>query len=229
MMDSPTETKTWQSLLAGEKEQPYFQQIMAFLTQERAAGKTIYPPQKDIFNALKLTPFADVRVVIIGQDPYHGPKQAHGLAFSVQPGIPAPPSLQNIFLELKNDLGCPVPQHGCLESWAKQGVLLLNTVLTVEAGKPQSHAQIGWQRFTDKVIDCLNDHPHSIVFLLWGAPAQQKARLINPYKHRVLTAPHPSPLSAHRGFLGCKHFSQTNALLKDMGREEINWTLAAGS
>lgn len=221
-MDS-TQTATWQSLLAGEKSQPYFRKILEFLDKERASGKTIYPPQKDIFNALKLTPFADVAVVVIGQDPYHGPHQAHGLAFSVQPGIPSPPSLQNIFLELKNDLNCPPPKSGCLENWAKQGVLLLNTVLTVEAGKPQSHANIGWQQFTDKVIECLNEHPQGMVFLLWGAPAQQKARLINPFKHRILTAPHPSPLSAHRGFLGCKHFSKTNELLTQMGRSPIVW------
>ena len=219
------QTATWQSLLAGEKEQPYFRKILDFVEKERAAGKIIYPPQKDVFNALKLTPFADVRVVILGQDPYHGPKQAHGLAFSVQPGVPPPPSLQNIFLELKNDLGCIPPKNGFLESWAKQGVLLLNTTLTVEAGKPQSHANIGWQQFTDKVIECLNDHPQGIVFLLWGAPAQQKSRLINPFKHRILTAPHPSPLSAHRGFLGCKHFSKANELLKQLGREAINWQL----
>lgn len=225
MADSDTETMTWQSLLADEKKQPYFQQILAFLEKEHAAGKTIYPPQKDIFNAIKLTPFADVRVVILGQDPYHGPNQAHGLAFSVRPGVPPPPSLQNIFLELKNDLGIPIPEHGCLEKWARQGILLLNTSLTVEAGKPQSHAKIGWEKFTDKVIECLNEHPKSIVFLLWGSPAQQKARLINPYKHRILTAPHPSPLSAHRGFLGCKHFSKTNEILRQSGRDEIDWSL----
>lgn len=224
-MTEKVQAETWQSLLAGEKQQPYFREILAFLEKERAAGKIIYPPQKDIFNALKLTSFADVRVVIIGQDPYHGAGQAHGLAFSVQPGVPPPPSLQNIFLELKNDLGCTISKNGCLEKWAHQGVLLLNATLTVEAGKPQSHANIGWQRFTDKVIECLNDHPQGIVFLLWGAPAQKKAQLVNPYKHRILTAPHPSPLSAHRGFLGCKHFSQANALLREMGRGEINWQL----
>ena len=223
MMDLPAQTVSWQSLLASEKEQPYFRQIMDFLEKERAAGKVIYPPKKDIFNAFKLTPFADVRVVILGQDPYHGPNQAHGLAFSVQPGVPPPPSLQNIFLELKNDLSATPPKNGCLESWAKQGVLLLNTTLTVEAGKPQSHANNGWQKFTDRVIDCLNEHPYGIVFLLWGAPAQQKSRLINPFKHRILTAPHPSPLSAHRGFLGCKHFSKANELLQQMGRGQINW------
>lgn len=226
MTQLPAEVITWQTVLAGEKEQAYFQQILNLLEKERSSGKVIYPPQKDIFNALKLTPFAEVRAVILGQDPYHGPGQAHGLAFSVRQGVPPPPSLQNIFLELKNDLGICPPKHGCLESWAKQGVLLLNATLTVEAGKPQSHAQIGWQRFTDKIISCLNEHPQGIVFLLWGSPAQQKSRLINPYKHRILTAPHPSPLSAHRGFLGCKHFSAANSLLKQMGREEIDWRLS---
>lgn len=214
---------TWQSLLVDEKGKPYFREILAFLEKEYRHGKVIYPPKKDIFNALKLTPFADVRVVIIGQDPYHGAGQAHGLAFSVQPGVQPPPSLKNIFLELKNDLGCKPPYQGNLENWAKQGVLLLNTTLTVEAGKPQSHAHIGWQQFTDKVISCLNDHPEGIVFLLWGAPAQQKARLVNTQKHRILMTSHPSPLSCHRGFLGCKHFSQTNELLKQMHRGEINW------
>jgi len=217
---------TWQTLLAAEKEKPYFKQIMAFLEKERASGKTIYPPQKDIFNAIKLTPFMDARIVIIGQDPYHGPKQAHGLAFSVQPGVTIPPSLQNIFLELKNDLGCIPPKQGCLEDWAKQGVLLLNATLTVEAGKPQSHAHIGWQKFTDQIILGLNEHPQGIVFLLWGAPAQQKAQLINPHKHRILTASHPSPLSCYRGFMGCKHFSKANELLREMGRGEIDWHLS---
>lgn len=216
---------SWQSLLAGEKEQPYFKKILQFLEKEKADGKIVYPPQKDIFNSIKLTPFSEVKVVIIGQDPYHGANQAHGLAFSVQPGIAVPPSLQNIFLELKNDLGCTTPKNGCLEAWAKQGVLLLNTVLTVEAGKPQSHAKIGWEQFTNKVIESLNEHPQGIVFLLWGSPAQQKSQIINPFKHRILTAPHPSPLSAHRGFLGCKHFSKANVLLKEMGRAEINWQL----
>jgi len=216
---------TWQTLLAGEKKEPYFLKIMDFLKAERAAGKRIYPPQKDIFNAIKLTPYEDVRVVIIGQDPYHGPNQAHGLAFSVQPGIKPPPSLKNIFLELKNDLNVPIPEDSCLEKWAKQGVLLLNTVLTVEAGKAHSHAKIGWQHFTDKIIHCLNDHPEKIVFLLWGSPAQQKGRLVNAYKHRILTAPHPSPLSAHRGFLGCRHFSKANELLQQMNRGTIDWSL----
>lgn len=217
---------SWQTLLSGEKEQPYFQKILEFLKKEREAGKIIYPPQKDVFNALKLTPFETVKVVIIGQDPYHGPNQAHGLAFSVQRGVPPPPSLQNIFLELKNDLGILIPKHGCLEKWAEQGVLLLNTCLSVEAGKPQSHAGIGWQTFTDKVIECLNNHPQSIVFLFWGAPAQKKIPLVNPYKHKILTAPHPSPLSAHRGFLGCKHFSKTNQILQSLGRDPIDWNLA---
>lgn len=215
----------WHSLLGDEKEQPYFQKIMATLQQQRSQGKTIYPAQKDIFNALRLTPFADVKVVIIGQDPYHGPRQAHGLSFSVLPGVVPPPSLQNIFLELKNDLNLQIPKQGCLEKWAKQGVLLLNATLTVEAGNPQSHAKLGWQTFTDKVISSLNNHEKGIVFLLWGASAQQKSPLITNPQHFILCAPHPSPLSAHRGFLGCKHFSKANELLRKAGREIIDWQI----
>ncbi len=193
---------------------------MATLQEKRSQGKIIYPAQKDIFNALRLTPFADVKVVIIGQDPYHGPRQAHGLSFSVLPGIEPPPSLQNIFLELKNDLNVQIPKHGCLEKWAKQGVLLLNATLTVEARKYTMARKLGWQTFTDKVISSLNNHEKSIVFLLWGASAQQKSPLITNPKHFILCAPHPSPLSAHRGFLGCKHFSKANELLKKAGREK---------
>ncbi len=216
---------SWQTVLAGEKEKPYFQKIMNFLKEQRKQGKIIYPSQPEVFNALKLTPYSEVKAVIIGQDPYHGPNQAHGLAFSVRPGVKQPPSLQNIFLELQNDLGLPIPLHGCLEKWAKQGVLLLNAALTVEANKPQSHANIGWQQFTDKVITALNEHPQRIVFLLWGTSAQEKSQLVNPFKHSILTAPHPSPLSAYRGFMGCKHFSKTNELLRQLGREEIDWSL----
>lgn len=220
-----TELLTWANVLAEEKNKEYFQNILQFIKNERLAGKKIYPPQKDIFNAIKFTSFDKVKVVIIGQDPYHGPGQAHGLSFSVPSGIEPPPSLKNIFQELKNDLGIVTPTHGCLEKWAEQGVLLLNAVLTVEAGKPQSHANIGWQTFTDKVIESLNMHPKNIVFLLWGSSAQNKINLIDTKKHYILKAPHPSPLSAHRGFLGCKHFSKTNELLKKMDREEINWNL----
>ncbi|ABX79066.1 uracil-DNA glycosylase [Coxiella burnetii RSA 331] len=218
------ETQTWQTVLGEEKQEPYFQEILDFVKKERKAGKIIYPPQKDIFNALKLTPYEAIKVVILGQDPYHGPNQAHGLAFSVRPGVPAPPSLQNIFKELHADLGS-IPSHGFLEKWAKQGVLLLNAALTVEAGKPQSHANIGWHRFTDKVIESLNDHPEGIVFLLWGSYAQKKSQLITNLRHRILKAPHPSPLSAARGFLGCRHFSKANQLLHEMGRGEIDWAL----
>lgn len=225
-METPTATKTWQTFLSAEKTQPYFLQILDFIKSEQAAGKKIYPPSNGAFNAFKYTAFADVKVVIIGQDPYHGPRQAHGLCFSVQPGIAPPPSLLNIFKELHSDLGLPIPKHGCLESWAKQGVLLLNSVLSVEAGKPQSHANIGWERFTDKVISVLNEEKDGLIFLLWGSPAQRKGEKIDPNKHYILKAPHPSPLSAHRGFLGCKHFSKTNALLRQMNKSEINWSLS---
>ncbi len=220
-----TEIKTWKSVLAKEKQKPYFQHILDFVKKERVSGKIIYPIQTDIFNALKYTPFEKIKVVILGQDPYHGPGQAHGLCFSVPPGIPAPPSLKNIFKELHDDIGFTIPHHGCLEHWAKQGVLLLNTSLTVEQGKAGSHANIGWQRFTDCVIQSLNDHPSSIVFLLWGSHAQSKTDLLDVTRHRILKAPHPSPLSAHRGFLGCRHFSKSNQWLKKKGRNEIDWQI----
>lgn len=216
---------TWKTVLGEEKEKPYFQAILNFIKKERKKGKTIYPAQKDIFNALKLTSYETVRVVILGQDPYHNPNQAHGLAFSVPTGVAFPPSLQNIFKELYKDLNIPIPYQGNLEKWAKQGVLLLNTVLTVEAGKPQSHAFIGWHRFTNHLIASLNHHPEGIVFLLWGAYAQQKSSLITNIRHRILKAPHPSPLSANRGFFGCRHFSKANELLCEMRRKEIDWTL----
>ncbi len=220
-----TQTKTWQTVLAYEKHQPYFQKILDFLKTEQATGKKIYPKSADIFNAFKYTPFENVNVVIIGQDPYHGANQAHGLCFSVQPGIATPPSLHNIFLELQTDLANPLPSHGCLEKWAKQGVLLLNAVLTVESGKPQSHANIGWETFTDKVIHILNEEKEGVIFLLWGSSAQRKGQFIDASKHHILKAPHPSPLSAHRGFLGCRHFSATNQLLKQQGKPEIDWSL----
>ncbi len=220
-----SDATTWKNILSHEKEKDYFKSIMHFVKQERAAGKQVYPPQPDIFNAIKLTPFADVKVVIIGQDPYHNPGQAHGLSFSVKPGVPAPPSLKNIYKELHDDIGFAIPNHGCLEKWAKQGVLLLNAVLTVEKNKPQSHANIGWQQFTDKVIESLNQHSTPIVFLLWGSYAQRKGENIDTSKHYILKAPHPSPLSAHRGFLGCRHFSKANAILKSAGRSEIDWQI----
>lgn len=216
---------TWKEVLAGEREQPYFCEIMTFLERERAAGKIIYPRSSDIFNALNLTQFADVKVVIIGQDPYHGPNQAHGLCFSVKPGVPPPPSLLNIFKELESDLGVVRPKDGCLLKWAAQGVLLLNAVLTVEAGKPQSHRQIGWGRFTDRIISLLSERREGLVFMLWGADAQQKGLMVDSSKHHVLKTTHPSPLSAHRGFLGCKHFSKANQFLKAQGASEINWSL----
>jgi len=218
-----TTQTTWQTSLAAEKQKPYFQKILQFLKDEKAHGKIIYPQQSDIFNAIRFTPLAETKVVILGQDPYHGPNQAYGLCFSVRPGVPAPPSLQNIFKELNSDLQVPTPNHGCLEKWARQGVLLLNTVLTVEAGKAHSHAKIGWEIFTDKVIQILDAEQQDLIFLLWGSHAQSKQNLIDPRKHYIIKAPHPSPLSAHRGFLGCKHFSKTNELLKKFGKPPIDW------
>lgn len=216
---------SWESVLKGEKESPHFQAVLNFVKQQRLAGKVIYPDQIDIFNALKYTSFADVNVVILGQDPYHGPNQAHGLCFSVKQNIPPPPSLQNIFKEIRDDLNIPTPKHGYLEKWAKQGVLLLNSILTVEAGKPLSHANMGWEQFTDKIIKSLNDQKEGIIFLLWGSPAQRKGQIIDPNRHYILKAPHPSPLSAHRGFMGCRHFSQTNELLEKQGKTPIDWSL----
>jgi uracil-DNA glycosylase len=215
---------SWSTTLGPEKEQPYFKDILSFLNQEKKNNKTIYPAKNDIFNALKYTSFDNVKVVIIGQDPYHGPNQAHGLCFSVEHGVLAPPSLKNIFKELHDDLGITIPDHGCLKKWADQGVLLLNAVLTVEAGKPQSHAQKGWEKFTDKIIEVINEKKQGIVFLLWGSYAQQKGMIIDPTRHYILKAAHPSPLSV-KGFLGCRHFSKTNELLKKQGKEPIDWSL----
>lgn len=217
--------KTWTDAIGAEKEQPYFQQILQFVHNERMAGKTIFPPQNEVFSAFALTEFSDVKVVILGQDPYHGFNQAHGLAFSVKPTIAPPPSLLNMYKELADDVGFKIPQHGYLVDWAKQGVLLLNTVLTVEQGKAHSHAEIGWERFTDKVIAQLNQHRENLVFLLWGSHAQKKGKFIDRNRHCVLTAPHPSPLSAYRGFLGCQHFSKTNEYLRSKGIQEIDWQL----
>lgn len=223
-MDNATHT-TWTEAIGEEKAKPYFQAILTHLAERKNKGKTVYPPQQEIFNALKLTPYDEVKVVIIGQDPYHGPNQAHGLAFSVKPGIKPPPSLINVYKELESDLGVTPPTHGHLDKWAKQGVLLLNTSLTVERGQPQSHSNIGWQTFTDEIIRSLNHHPKPIVFLLWGAHAQRKQTLITNPKHHILTAAHPSPFSAHKGFLGCRHFSKANQLLEADGRSPINWQL----
>ncbi|MGL4350081.1 MAG: uracil-DNA glycosylase, partial [Plesiomonas shigelloides] len=189
----------WSDVIGAEKQQPYFLDTMAYVAAERAAGKEIYPPEHDVFNAFRYTPFEQVKVVILGQDPYHGPNQAHGLCFSVLPGVPVPPSLVNMYKELAQDIaGFQIPQHGYLKSWADQGVLLLNTVLTVERGQAHSHAKLGWETFTDRVIAAVNEHRQGVVFLLWGAHAQKKGRIIDRQRHHVLTAPHPSPLSAHR-------------------------------
>jgi uracil-DNA glycosylase len=215
---------TWAGILGQEKQQPYFQQMMQFVESERATGKTIYPPKQDVFNAFALTKLDKVKVVILGQDPYHGPNQAHGLCFSVLPGVKAPPSLANMYKELATDIsGFVIPQHGFLESWAEQGVMLLNTVLTVEQAKAHSHAKIGWERFTNTVIQQLSVHCDGLVFLLWGSHAQKKGLAIDKQKHHVLNAPHPSPLSAYRGFFGSKHFSQANNLLKQQDKSPINW------
>jgi uracil-DNA glycosylase len=216
---------TWKEVLGAEKEKQYFKDLLHKVAAARAQGKTIYPPQGDIFNALQFTPFDSIRAVIIGQDPYHGPGQAHGLCFSVQPGVPPPPSLINIYKELSSDLNTPIPNHGCLEQWARQGVLLLNAVLTVEAGKPQSHAGIGWEQFTDKVISEVSARHSHIVFMLWGAYAQKKGAVVDRSKHLVLEAVHPSPLSAHRGFLGCRHFSKANQYLVMNGKTAIDWSI----
>ena len=215
---------SWSDVLGAEKQQPYFQQIMQYVQQQRASGRVIYPPQQDVFNAFKYTDFEKVKVVILGQDPYHGPSQAHGLCFSVQPGVKTPPSLVNMYKELATDIpGFTPPNHGYLQKWAEQGVLLLNTVLTVEQGQAHSHAKIGWEDFTDKVIQQLSLHRQGIVFLLWGSHAQRKGSVIDTNKHHVLKAPHPSPLSAHRGFFGCKHFSTANNLLEQQGLVPIDW------
>lgn len=215
---------SWQQLLGEEKQQPYFIDTLAQVEQARQAGQVIYPPQSDVFNAFKLTELANLKVVILGQDPYHGPNQAHGLAFSVRHGVRIPPSLQNMYKELALEYPeFDIPAHGCLESWAKQGVLLLNTVLTVVATQANSHRHLGWEQFTDKVIAQISAHCQGIVFLLWGSHAQKKGRFIDRQRHYVLDAPHPSPLSAHRGFLGCGHFKQANELLVNQGKTPINW------
>lgn len=215
----------WLAHLRGEFGQPYMQQLREFLRERKRQGKVIYPATANWFNAFRQTPFDRVRVVLLGQDPYHGPGQAHGLCFSVPPGVPAPPSLQNMFKELHADLGLPIPAHGCLQHWAEQGVLLLNSVLTVEQGQAGSHQGKGWETFTDRVIDVLNREREHIVFLLWGSYAQKKGGFIDTKRHCVLKAPHPSPLSAHRGFLGCRHFSKTNAYLQKNGYPPIDWSL----
>ena len=212
----------WDGILADEWEKPYYRQLHSFLKEEYSKTR-IYPDMYDIFNALKYTPFADTRAVIIGQDPYHGPGQAHGLCFSVKKGVPLPPSLVNIYKEITDDLGVTMPQHGELTGWAKQGVLLLNTVLTVRAGQPNSHKDKGWEIFTDRVISELNRKETPIVFLLWGANAEKKARVITNPIHKKLITVHPSTLSAYRGFFGCRHFSKANEILISSGQPPIKW------
>ena len=214
----------WQDLLQEEFEKSYYQNLRKYLIKEYST-KIIYPDKYDIFNALKFTSYSDVKVVILGQDPYHGPNQAHGLSFSVKKGVKIPPSLVNIYKELQDDIGCYIPNNGYLESWTKQGVLLLNTVLTVRAHEANSHRNIGWEIFTDKIISLLNDRTDPIVFILWGNPSIAKTKLITNRQHFIITSPHPSPLSAYRGFLGSKPFSKTNEFLKSINKEPINWQI----
>lgn len=215
---------SWEQYLSEEFEKPYFLALKDFLKQEYQT-QTVYPSQCDIFNALNVTPYEKVKVVILGQDPYHGEGQAHGMAFSVQPGIKTPPSLANIYKELQESVGCYIPNNGYLMKWAEQGVLLLNTVLTVRKGEPQSHKNKGWEIFTDRVISILNERQSPVIFVLWGAPAKKKTSLITSSQHKILTGTHPSPLSAYRGFFGCNHFNQINDYLKEMGQEPIDFQI----
>lgn len=216
---------SWKSRIGGEFEQEYMQDLRQFLIQEKGADKIIYPEGKNIFNAMNLLPFEEVKVVIIGQDPYHGPGQAHGLCFSVMPGVAPPPSLKNIFQEIHTDLGIAPANHGCLNSWAQQGVLLLNSVLTVEQNRAASHQGKGWEHFTDAIIQKLNSEHAGLVFFLWGSYAQKKGAIIDKKRHLVLQSVHPSPLSAHRGFFGNKHFSKANSYLQEQSKSPINWEL----
>lgn len=219
---------SWNRVLQEEFRKPYFQSLIEFLKQERRSSIPIYPPKGQVFTALSLTPFDAVKVVIVGQDPYHGQGQAHGLCFSVSKGIAPPPSLKNIFKELHRDLGIQTPSHGCLEKWAGQGVLLLNTILTVRAGAPLSHRNQGWEQFTDAIVKALAERPDPVIFVLWGKNAIDKCSQVpqlSSGKDLLLTAAHPSPFSAHRGFLGCSHFSKVNNLLKSFGKEPIDWRL----
>lgn len=215
--------ESWKEVLKDEFSKPYFQQIALHLKTEKSQGKIIYPPGPFIFNAFNITPVSKVKVVIIGQDPYHGPGQAHGLCFSVQHGVPPPPSLVNIFKELHEDIGIKIPNHGNLTHWAQQGVFLLNASLTVRAGEPMSHAKIGWATFTDTVIKKISETKKHVVFMLWGKFAQEKRVLIDESKHCILRSVHPSPLSAHSGFFGCKHFSKANEYLAAKGIDPIDW------
>ena len=217
--------ESWKQVLAPEFDSDYMRGLKAFLVSEKHAGKHIFPRGTEYFRALDLTPLDQVKVVILGQDPYHGAGQAHGLCFSVQPGVRTPPSLVNIYKEMASDLGIPPARHGNLESWARQGVLLLNSVLTVEEGRAASHQGQGWERFTDAVIRAVNERCDHVVFMLWGAYAQRKAAFVDGSRHLVLKAPHPSPLSAHNGFFGCRHFSKANAWLEELGRTPVDWRL----
>lgn len=216
----------WYQQLESEFRSGYMDDLRAYLKKRKQSKKVIYPHSNDWFNAFRLTPLANVRVVMLGQDPYHGPGQAHGLCFSVPRGERTPPSLQNIYKELASDLGCSIPAHGCLEDWASQGVFMLNSVLTVEAREAASHQGRGWEQFTDRVVEVLSTQCEQLVFLLWGSYAQKKGAMIDARRHLVLKAPHPSPLSAHRGFLGCQHFSQANSYLVANGKDPVNWQIS---
>lgn len=219
------EDPDWRALIEGQRQQPYFKALQQKVEAARAASTPVYPPPEQTFYAFETTPFSAAKVVILGQDPYHQPGQAHGLAFSVPTGVKPPPSLRNVYKALERDsVDFATPGHGNLDTWARQGVLLLNTVLTVEEGKAHAHAAWGWERFTDAVIEKLNDHPQPLVFMLWGKHAQGKGRLISDPRHLLLHSVHPSPLSAHRGFLDCAHFSQANEFLRQNGREPIHWS-----
>jgi uracil-DNA glycosylase len=224
MQVNPQIEESWKEVLAPEFSNSYFMELKEFLTEEKAKY-TVYPPGSKIFNAFQLTPFNQVKVVILGQDPYHGPGQAHGLCFSVPQGIVPPPSLVNIFKEIEKDLGIPIPSGGNLEKWARQGVLLLNATLTVRANQPGSHQKRGWENFTHAVISKLSEKRVGLIFLLWGKFAQEKESLIDTNKHYILKAAHPSPFSAYNGFFGCRHFSKTNEILRKHGLEEIDWNL----
>lgn len=215
----------WQKVVGEEFEKPYYKGLRAFL-KEQYANETVYPAKENIWTAFEHTPYSEVKVVILGQDPYHGPNQAHGLSFSVLPGLPLPPSLRNMMKELKEDLGCAVPKDGTLTKWADQGVMMLNTVLTVRKGEANSHRNQGWETFTDAVIHKLSERTEPVIFVLWGKPAQQKKRLIDLERHSVIEAPHPSPLSANRGFFGSRPYSKVNSLLQERGEEPIDFCLA---
>lgn len=221
---APILRNDWAEKLNGEFEKPYYLRLRAFLINEYRTT-TVYPDMHDIFNALHYTSLAETKVCILGQDPYHGPGQAHGLSFSVKPGITPPPSLQNIFKELHDDLGCRIPDHGCLVHWARQGVLLLNTVLTVRRGQPNSHRGKGWEQFTDKVIEVLNERERPVVFILWGRNAQAKKAMIDTSRHYIIESAHPSPYSAHYGFFGSRPFSRANKFLQEAGMAPINWEI----